>query len=289
VATNNLQGKTILITGATNGIGKVAALELAKMGAQVVIVGRSTSKTQTVLNEIKAANPSASVEMLIADLSVISEVQRLADAFKEKYSRLDVLINNAGAAFSERHESADGLEMTFALNHMSYFLLTNLLLDTLKVSAPARIVNVASEAHTGGKINFDDLQNRRNEGKGGFGAYPDSKLMNVMFTYELTRRLAGTQVTANALHPGFVRTGFGSNLKGLFGLIMPVVLLFALPPAKGADTIIYLASSPDVEGVSGKYWEKRKIINSSPNSLVEADQRRLWDETAKIIGLPVTP
>ena len=284
---NNLQGKTILITGATNGIGKVAALELAKMGAQIVVVGRSAKKTREVVEEIKTASQSPAVHMLIADLSVISEVRKLADTFKEKYPRLDVLINNAGAVFSERHESADGLEMTFALNHMSYFLLTDLLLDTLKASTPARIVNVASDAHTGGKLDFDDLQNKRNYGAGGFTAYSRSKLMNIMFTYELSRRLAGTNVTANVLHPGFVRSGFGRNNKGFMGLIMPVAQLFAISPAKGAETIVYLASSHEVDGVTGLYWDKKKSVQSSAVSYVEADQKRLWDATAELVGLPV--
>lgn len=287
--TTNLQGKTILITGATNGIGKVAALELAKMGASVVIVGRQRAKTESVVEEIKAASHSSSVDMLIADLSVISEVRRLADEFRQKYQRLDVLINNAGAVFSNRHESHDGLEMTFALNHMSYFLLTNLLLDLLKASAPSRVVNVASDAHTGGKLNFDDLQNQRSYGAGGFGAYANTKLLNVMFTYELARRLAGTGVTANVLHPGFVRSGFGHNNTGLMRIIMPLVQLAAISPEQGADTIVYLAASPEVEGQTGRYWDKRKAIQSSASSYVEADQRRLWDATAELVGLPVTP
>jgi NAD(P)-dependent dehydrogenase (short-subunit alcohol dehydrogenase family) len=287
---SNVQGKTILITGATNGIGKVAATELAKMGAQVVIVGRQKSKTQGVLDEIKATAPSVSADMLIADLSVMAEVRRLANEFKQKYQRLDVLINNAGAMFAERHESHDGLEMTFALNHMSYFLLTNLLLDTIKASAPSRIINVASDVHAGGRLDFADLQskNKKSYGTNGLSAYSHSKLMNIMFTYELARRLKGTSVTVNALHPGLVNTGFGLNNRGLAGFIMRVVHLFAVSPSKGADTMVYLASSGEVEGETGLYWSKRKAIQSSSASYVADDQRRLWDVTAELAKLPVT-
>ncbi len=280
-----MDGKVVLITGATNGIGKVTALELAKKGATVVIVGRSPAKTQATVDEIKQASGNPSVSSLVADLSSMVEVRKLADEFLQQNSRLDVLINNAGAYFSTRQVSVDGYEMTFALNHLSYFLLTNLLLDLLKASAPSRIVNVASDAHNGAKLNFDDLQNTKSYGGMGFSVYGQSKLENILFTYELARRLVGANVTVNAVHPGGVATGFGMNNGGVMKLAMKVFHRFALTPEQGADTIIYLASSPDVVGITGKYWEKRKAINSSAVSYDEADQKRLWEISAQMVGL----
>ncbi|MFN8376694.1 MAG: SDR family oxidoreductase [Anaerolineae bacterium] len=282
-----MQGKIVLVTGATNGIGKVAALELAKKGATVVIVGRNRAKTEAVLNEIKTQSGSQKVDLLLGDLSVQADVRRLASEFKSKYTRLDVLLNNAGAVFANRQETADGYEMTFALNHLSYFLLTHLLLDVLKASAPSRIVNVASDAHNGASLNFDDLQNKKGYPVGGFGPYGQSKLANIMFSYELARRLQGTGVTVNVLHPGFVATGFGRNNGGLMGLVMPIAQLFAMNEQEGAKTMIYLASSPEVEGVSGKYWDKSKAVKSSPVSYDEAAQRRLWEVSEQMTGLKV--
>ncbi|HEX2908828.1 MAG TPA: SDR family oxidoreductase [Phototrophicaceae bacterium] len=280
-----MDGKVVLITGATNGIGKVAALELAKMGATVVLVGRNQAKTQATVDEIKNGSGSSQIESLIADLSVMSEVRRLAEEFKAKYTRLDVLLNNAGAVFADRQETDDGYEMTFALNHLSYFLLTNLLLDLLKASAPARIVNVSSGAHMGGRLNFEDLNRQKGYGLGGYGAYGQSKLANVMFTYELARRLAGTGVTATVLHPGFVATGFGRNVPGLMARLMPLMHRLALTPEEGAQTMIFLASSPNVEGVTGKYFDKCKVVSSSKASYNEADQRQLWAVSEEMTGL----
>ena len=285
---SNMQGKTVLVTGATNGIGKVTATELAKMGAQVVIIGRSAARVDATLNEIRAkSGGKAQVSALVGDLSLMSEVRRLAAEFRQQHSRLDVLVNNAGGVFSERKVTAEGLEWTFALNHMSYFLLTNLLLDLLKASAPSRIVSVSSGAHTMGKLNFDDLQNEQNYNMGGFRAYSQSKMMNIQFTYALARRLAGSGVTANVLHPGAVATGFGMNnsslMMRLFGLFRP----FMLTPEKGADTMIYLASSPEVEGVSGQYFDRRKSIQSVAYSYDEAAQERLWEMSEQIAGIRV--
>lgn len=281
-----MQGKTILITGATNGIGRVAALELAKSGAHVVIVGRNPARIQETLSEIKAKTQgTASLDSFTADLSIMSEVRRLAAEFKARYTRLDVLINNAGAIFSSRQETAEGYEMTFALNHLNYFLLTHLLLDTLKASAPARIINVSSDAHQLGPLNFDDLQVKQNYSMGGFRAYGRSKLMNIMFTYELARRLSGTPIAVNAMHPGSVATGFGHGSGLLLDLVMKVFHRFSLSPERGADTIIYMASSPEVEGITGKYFYQRKVTATSDASYDEAAARRLWEISEQITGL----
>lgn len=279
-----MQGKIVLVTGATNGIGKVTAHELAKKGATVVIVGRNRAKTEETLNDIKAKSGNNNVDMLLGDLSSMAEVRRVAEEFKRKYNRLDVLINNAGAWFTSREETVDGYEMTFALNHLSYFLLTNLLLDVLKASAPARIINVSSEAHMSVSMDFDDLQNKKSF-TGGFKPYSQSKLANVLFSYELARRLQGTGVTVNSLHPGFVATGFGKNNSGLMKWVMSIAHRFALTEEQGAQTIIHLASSPEVEGVTGKYWEKSKPIKSSTVSYDEAAQRRLWEVSEQLTGL----
>ncbi len=282
----DMRGKTVLITGATNGIGKVTALEIAKMGARVVIVGRNASKTQAVANEIKAASKNDAVDILIGDLSVMADVRRVADEFKRKYQRLDVLVNNAGAYFTSRQETVDGYEMTFALNHLNYFLLTDLLLDTLKASAPSRIVNVSSDAHRGMSLNFDDLQHKQAYGTAGWPAYGESKLANILFTYELAQRLAGTGVTANVLHPGFVATGFGHNSSKIMGLVMGVVQrFFALTPEQGAETMIYLATSPEVEGITGKYFDKSKAVQSSSQSYDKDAAHRLWEISESLVGL----
>lgn len=281
-----MTGKTCVVTGATSGIGKATALELAKMGATVIVVGRSPQKTDVVVKAIRQVSGNNHVEAMIADLSVQAQVRELAAAIQRKYDYLDVLVNNAGAVFLRRELSADGIEMTWALNHLSYFLLTNLLLDNLKRAPAARIVNVASNSHLSGAIRFDDLQFTQRPGL--MDAYPQSKLANVMFTYELARRLNGTQVMANALHPGFVGTNFGSNngilLKIGIGLLKP----FILSPKQGARTSVYLAASPDVEGVTGKYFVKCKPRRSSRASYDEDAQRKLWRISEEMVGLPVT-
>ncbi len=284
MASDLMDGKVCLVTGATNGIGKVAARELAKMGAAMVIVGRNPAKTESTVHEIQSHTGSSAVDSIVADLSSMAEVRRAAEEFKSRYKRLDVLVNNAGALFTSRQETVDGYEMTFALNHLSYFLLTNLLLDTLKTSAPARIVNVSSDAHRNAKLDFDDLHIRQSYGIGS-KAYERSKLANVLFTYELARRLAGTRVTANALHPGAVATGFGHNNKGIVSLAFRLFDRFSITPEKGAETIIYLASSPEVEGVTGKYFYKRKPVDSSPESNNEAAAKRLWEISEQMVGL----
>jgi retinol dehydrogenase-12 len=281
-----MQNKICLVTGATNGIGKVTALELAKMGATVIVVGRNPDKTEAVVNELRAQSGSDRVDKALADLSSLAEVRALAENFKRKYSRLDVLVNNAGAYFGKRQVSADGYEMTFALNHLSYFLLTALLLDVLKASAPSRIVNVASDAHRTAPLDFDDLQAEKKFN--GLVVYGRSKLANILFTYELAKRLQGTNVTANTLHPGFVATGFGADSGALMRIGIKITArLMGVSVEEGAQTTIYLASSPEVEGVTGKYFQKCKPAQSSAASYDVDARERLWQISEQLCGVTV--
>jgi retinol dehydrogenase-14 len=270
-----LKGKTVLVTGGTNGIGFVTARELARMGGQVTIVSRNTEKCIAVSAAITAdtGNP---VEFIVSDLSSLAGIKQVAADFKQHHSRLHVLVNNAGGFFNSRIISADGYEYTFALNHLNYFLLTNLLLDLLKASAPSRIVNVSSGAHNGAKlINFDNLMGERKYS--GWGAYAQSKLANLLFTYELSRRLEGTGVTVNALHPGYVDTGLAQNNGLLFRVgAKTSACIFARKPEQGAQTSIFLASSPEVEGVTGMYFIECKPAGSSPASYDRATALKLW-------------
>lgn len=278
-----MTGKICLITGGTNGIGKRTALVLAKMGATVVIVGRSAPKTAQVVEEIRASSGNPNVDSLLADLSSQRDVRRLADKFKSKYQYLHVLINNAGAAFMKRQLSVDGIEMTLALDHLAYFLLTNLLLDTLIASTPARIINVSSGAHTSGRIEFNNLQGERAYGP---GAYPNSKLANILFTVELAQRLEDTCVTVNALHPGFTATGFGKNNgKVMSALVSILVPLVARSPAKGAETSIYPASSPEVEGITGKYFFNSHETPTAVQATDRSDAEKLWSVSAELVHL----
>ena len=278
-----MNGKICLVTGATNGIGKATAQSLAQMGATVVIVGRNAPKTAQLVEEIRAASGNKNVDSLLADLSSQQEVRRLADEFKSKYSHLHVLLNNAGAVFMQRQFSVEGIEMTFALNHLASFLLTNLLLDTIKASAPARIINVSSNAHTSGKIEFDNLQGERVYRP---SAYDNSKLANILFTMELAHRLAGTRVTVNALHPGFVATGFAKNNGKVIATLVSIFApLVARSPAKGAQTSIYLASSPSVEGITGKYFYDSHVIPAAPQANDMVVARKLWDVSAEMVHL----
>jgi NAD(P)-dependent dehydrogenase (short-subunit alcohol dehydrogenase family) len=279
-----MAGKVCLVTGATAGIGLVTARELAKAGNHVVVVGRSAERSAAAVAEIQAQRPAGSAEFIVADLSSLAELLRLADQVLERFPRLDVLVNNAGGIFSSRVESADGIEMTLALNHLSYFVMTNHLLSLLKASKPARIVNVASDAHKGVSINFDDIEGKKRFG--GWRAYQQSKLANILFTYELAGRLEGSGVTANCLHPGFVRTSIFRQ-QGLVGwLVRRAADVIAIAPEAGARTSIYLASSPEVEGVSGKYFVKEMPAVSSPQSLDAAAGRRLWQLSEQLSGLP---
>lgn len=268
-----MNGKTCIITGSTDGFGKETAIGLARQGARVIMVGRNPAKTAAAVAEVKAASGNESIEFALADLSSQASIRTLAAELLERCPRIDVLVNNAGGIFKTRQETVDGLEMTFALDHLGYFLLTNLLLDRIKASAPARIVNVASAAHLFGRINFDDLQGRRRYSS--WGAYGQAKLANILFTRELARRLAGTGVTVNCLHPGAVGSNFGS---GMFkqGPLAGLSRLFILTPAKGAETSIFLASSPAAHGVSGEYFAKRRVARSSPASRDLAVAQRLW-------------
>lgn len=278
-----MTNKIALITGATAGIGKETAREIAKSGATTVLVARNKAKGEAVVEELKRSTNNEKIDLLVADLSVISEIRRCADEFKSKYDRLDILVNNAGAIFDKRETTSDSLEKTFALNHISYFLLTNLLLDVIKQSQPARIVSVSSAAHSFGKIDFDNLQSEKSFSK--LGTYSNSKLMNVLFTYELARRLKETKITANCLHPGAVASDFGNELSGIFKLLVSFGRqFFFISSEKGAETSVYLATSPEVEDVTGKYFDNKKAVSSLKISSDEDLQKRLWEKSEKIVG-----
>ncbi|MRR30317.1 SDR family oxidoreductase [bacterium] len=280
--TNDLQGKTILITGATSGIGAITARELARMGAHVVVVGRNAKKTRSVVSEIQLDTGNQQVEMLIGDLSDLSEVRCLADEFKKRFDRLHVLINNAGAVFFNHRTTADGYEITLALNHLSPFLLTNLLLDRLNASTPARVVTVSSMAHWAAHVNPDRLNGHRFYW--GWRAYSQSKLMNILFTRELARRV-GSGVTANCVHPGFVASNFGKSNGGIYRTLWNLFELAAISPERGAQTSIFLASSPEVANVTGEYFFDCKQQISSAESYDIDLARRLWDTSLKLTGL----
>ena len=283
-----MKGKVVLITGANSGIGKETALGLAKMGASLVLICRDGEKGEAAKEEIAKATGNASIELFLADLLSQREVRRLAAEFKATHPRLDVLVNNAGASFTGYAETEDGIERTMAVNYFTPFLLTNLLLETLKNSAPSRVVNVASSEHYNGHLDLENVNKDSRMGTVGSGAYARSKLAIVLFTYELARRLRGTGVTANCLHPGAVRT----NIWGHAGALTPLfrfMSFFMLSAEKGAQTSIYLASSPEVEGASGKYFDKKMSKRSSETSYDEAMAKRLWDLSARMTGLVAAP
>jgi NAD(P)-dependent dehydrogenase (short-subunit alcohol dehydrogenase family) len=279
-----MAGKTILITGGTGGIGRATAIRLAAMGARVAITGRDLGRTQRAAAEVASEAGAGSVDAFAADLSSQAEVRRLADEVLETYPRLDVLVNNAGGFWSHRHVTADGLEHTFALNHLAPFLLTSLLLDRLIESAPARIVTVSSGAQSMGKIDFDDLMGERKYS--GQTAYNQSKLANVMFTYELARRLAGTGVTATALHPGMTNTAFSAeDPSRVFAPLVIVMRPFMKKPERGADTPVYLASSPAAEGLTGQYFANQAAKKSNVSSYDTTAAARLWRVSAGLVGI----
>lgn len=279
----SMQGKVCLVTGATSGIGTVAAHELARLGAHVIIAGRNPAKCAATVQHIQAQTGNKAVESLVADLSMQQQVRQLAQQFQDRYPRLDVLINNAGGIWMQRTLTGDGLEMTLAVNHLAPFLLTHLLLDRLKASAPARIINVSSRAHVRTTMNFDDLQGERRYS--GWRAYCQSKLANLLFTYELARRLEGTGVTVNALHPGFVATGFAGSNGWRGWLIQLLARCVAISPQAGARTIVYLATAPEVAQTTGKYFVQEQAVASSAASYDEVAARRLWQVSLELTGL----
>ena len=278
-----MAGRTVLITGGTGGIGKATALGLARLGAQVAITGRDRGRAENAARDIRAAGAER-VDTFVADLSVQSEVRRLADEALQHLPRIDVLVNNVGGYWNTRHLTADGRERTFALNHLAPFLLTNLLLDRLTHSAPARVVTVSSNAQAMGRIDFDDIEGERSYS--GARAYNQSKLANVLFTYELAKRLTGTFVTANALHPGVVSTAFGAEDPGRAQrLLVPFLRPFMKTPARGAATSIHVASAPELEHVTGRYFANGKPKSSAKASHDEATAARLWQVSTDLVGL----
>lgn len=279
-----IDGKTCIVTGASTGIGKASAEQLASMGAHVVMVCRSQKKGEKAKAEVEAKSGSKSVELMLADLASFASVRAFAEEYPKNHDSLHVLLNNAGVARPLRSLTVDGIETTFQVNYLSHFLLTNLFLPILKKSAPSRIVNVSSVAHYGGHLNFDDLQMEK--GYGVMRSYSQSKLALVLFTHELARRLQGTCVTANCLHPGAVATNIWGDWLGPAAFLGKVTRLFMLSPEKGAKTQVYLASSPEVEGVSGEYFEFHGKKESSAESYDQGLARKLWDVSAKMVGLP---
>lgn len=279
-----MNGKVCLVTGATSGIGRAVAMAVADLGATTVLVGRNMEKSKRLCDRISRSNTSAQVDYLIADISSQHDIFQLAVQFKQKYEKLDVLVNNAGAKFVSRLTSVDGYEMTFALNHMAYFLLTNLLLDRLKAAGNARIINMSSGAHSGQSINFDDLQN----GKGYVGkvAYGQSKLANILFTYELARRLNGTGVTVNAMAPGGVITNFCRNNGWIsWGkhVVAHILARNLIGPGKAAEAVAYLACSKEVAGITGKYYYNTLPVDSSAASYDVESAKRLWGASYKLV------
>lgn len=278
-----MRDKTALVTGATNGIGKETARGLARLGARVIIVGRDAEKTARVVREIQTDTGNVNVEAMLADLTLQTDVRSLAAQVNATLSRLDVLVNNAGTIYMKREMTGEGIERTWALNHLAYFLLTDLLLPLLKASAPARIVNVSSSGHKGGKLDFDDLMMERNYR--GFAHYNATKLANVLFTRELARRLAGTGVTANAVHPGFVPAAFtrGNDLGSQMFLL--VTRPFAKTLSEGAATSLYVATAPELDGITGRYFADSREAQPSPAAQDDDLARRLWTLSESQVGL----
>ena len=283
-ANGGMGGKVVLITGGTSGIGRAAATALAAMGAEVVVTGRDRERGEAAVEEIRRDSGNERVSLMLADLSVQAEVRGLAEEFRERHDRLDVLVNNAGLVQSRRVETPDGLELTLAVNHLAPFLLTNLLLDLLKKSAPSRVITVSSEARRGASIDFDDLQSERRYR--GFPVYGMTKMANILFTYELAERLEGTGVVANCLHPGAVSTNFAQNNRGPIALLFRLFKPFMRSPEQGADTLVYLASSPEAGELNGKYLTDRKEVSpAEPRD--ETSQKRLWETSEELTNLKV--
>ena len=281
--TTGMAGKVCLVTGATSGIGLAAARELARLGATVILVARDKAKGAATVEALRNETGNDQLSLLLCDFSSQASIRTMASAFLAAWPRLDVLVNNAGGIQGQRRLTEDGLEMTFAVNHLGYFLLTALLLERLKASAPARIVNVASAAHRGGRLDLEDLQSERRYRS--FAVYSASKLANIAFTFELARRLEGSKVTANCLHPGVVGTGFGASGTRLLAFLMKLGRPLLTSPKRGAETIVYLASSPEVAGISGRYFSRCKPVGPSRAAQDAAPARKLWQASERLTGL----
>jgi NAD(P)-dependent dehydrogenase (short-subunit alcohol dehydrogenase family) len=277
-----MQGKTVIATGATSGIGQQAVLALARMGARIVFVARDEKRAEATLDELESVAPRRGHAVRLADLSSMADTRRVGLLIANSEPRVDVLINNAGALFADRRVTPEGLEMTFALNHMAYFVMTAALRDRLAASAPARIVSTSSTAHRGMSLDFSDLQSAK--GYNGWRVYGRSKLANILFTREAARRLKGAGVTANAFHPGVVASRFGSASGGWTSRLMPLVRPFFLTPERGADTLVYLASSPEAADTTGRYFVKRKAVEPSAAARDDAAAKRLWEASEALAG-----
>jgi NAD(P)-dependent dehydrogenase (short-subunit alcohol dehydrogenase family) len=282
-----MKGKVCLITGATSGIGLATARELARRGARVLLVARDKQKCARVRRDLQQESGNAELECLIANLSQIAEIARLSTEVHQAADRLDVLINNAGAVFIRRKLNADGIERTLALNHLAYFHLSLRLLDLLGHAEQGRIINLSSAMHESAALDFENLQLESHYG--GIKAYRRSKLANLLFTYELARRLRGTSITVNAVHPGFVATNIGANNTSLYKLVKPLLRLVAKSPQEGAETGVFLATSPEVSGISGGYFVDCELVKSSPASYDEEAARKLWERSLGLTGLKNRP
>ncbi len=278
-----IKDQIFLVTGATDGIGKVTAEEIAKKEATVILIGRHAEKTKSVTEEILENTGNNKVDHFIADLSSQEQIHKLVDKYSERYPHCDVLINNAGALFTSRQESVDGIEMTFALNHLNYFLLTHLMLPKMPTDSPARIINVSSMAHQGGSINFKDIEHKNFYN--GWGAYSQSKLANILFTYELARKLESSNITTNTLHPGIVATKFGANNGFMGSMLRTAMNLISISAEDGAKTQIYLATSDELEGITGKYYDNCKQVSTSRESYNTDVAHRLWELSLSMTGL----
>jgi NAD(P)-dependent dehydrogenase (short-subunit alcohol dehydrogenase family) len=275
--------KTVIITGANSGIGKSTAMQLAAKGWQVLFLARDPQKACDVKNEIIAATGNDQVDFVTGDLLSLSEVRKSAELIKKKVQKIDVLINNAGVCLPERKFSIDGFEHMFQINHLSHFLLTHLLLDHIKKSDEPRIINVSSAGHKMGKFDLENLQSEKKFGS--FTTYCDTKLLNILYTFELAGKLEGTGITVNVLHPGVVSTNFAGEFKGVFGFLNKIFKPFLISPVKGAETSVYLASSEEVKGVTAKYFEKCRVVEPEKRFITPANQKILWEESERLSGI----